>query len=78
MHVRQSIVATTVTIRESFVVESHQMKNGRVQIMDMHTVFHSRQTKLIRCSVTDPAFHAAASHPRGEAIVIMVAAHLAF
>lgn len=48
MHVRQSIVATTVTIRESFVVESHQMKNGRVQIMDMHTVFHSRQTKLIR------------------------------
>ena len=48
MHVRQSIVATAVTIRESFVIESHQMKNGRVQIMDMHTVFHSRQTKLIR------------------------------
>ena len=48
MHVRQSIVATTVTIRESFVIESHQMKNGRVQIMDMHTVLHSRQTKLIR------------------------------
>ena len=78
MYVRQSIVATTVTIRESLVIESHQMKNGRVQIMDMHTVLHSRQTKLIRCSVTDPAFHAAASHPRGEAVVIVITSLLAF
>ena len=46
--------------------------------MNVHSVFYGGQAKLVGRSVTHSAFHAAARHPSREAVVIVIAALLAF
>ena len=74
MHVRQSEVAAGVAIGKSFVVESEQVQDGGVQVVDVNLVFDGREAELVRCTMNIAAACAAAGEPHAEAIVIMVAA----
>src|ERR1700678_1981420 len=43
----QMEITAVVAIVQVIVVETEQMKNGRVQIMDMDRVFHRRRAKFV-------------------------------
>ena len=63
MHIRQSIVAATVTPRQSFVIDSHQVQNRGVKIMDMHGLFHSPDAMFVRGAMDMTAPHAGSGQP---------------
>jgi hypothetical protein len=72
MHIREAKVASCITVRESLVIHSHQVKHGSVQIMDRNGVLNSLKPKLIRCTVNRASLDSSASHPQGKTPVVMV------
>lgn len=46
MDIGQSIITAAVTIGELFVVQPHEMHDGRVQIVHVHAVLHSAHSKV--------------------------------
>ena len=71
-------MAPTVPVGQPLVIQPHAMQDGRVQIMDMHAVFHGRQPELIGCAVADASLHTTARHEDGEPVMIMVASLFTF
>ena len=73
MDVGQAEIASSMAVGELLVVEAQQIKERRVQIMDMNFVFDGREAEFVRSAVDVPPFDAAAGDPGGEAVVIVVA-----
>ena len=48
MHVGQTIIAPTITIRQLFVIEAQLVQDRRMQIMDMDTPLRRMPSKLVR------------------------------
>lgn len=67
-------VASAETIGELFVVQTEKMQNGRVQVIDVHLVLDSLVAEGICASVMHAAAHAAACHPDGKSVGVVVAA----
>ena len=59
---------------ELVVVETKLVEDGGVEIAHVDGVLGDVVAKLIRFAVADPAFDTCASHPRGEATWVMIAA----
>ena len=76
--VRQAEVATAVSIGELLVVEPHQVQNGGMEIVYMHGVLGGGTAELVRRTIGKTRLHAAAGHPDGESVVVVVAAFLSF
>ena len=70
----EPVIAAAVTVGQLLVIESHLIENGRVQVVDVDTVLDGRAAEHISGAVAVAGFHAATSHPDGEAVVIVVAA----
>lgn len=49
--IRQTKIAAGVMIRKSSVIESQQLKNGRVQIMNVNRFLDRFETKLVRGTI---------------------------
>ena len=47
MNVGQAGIASGLTIRQSFVVKTHQPQDGRVQIVQMHTIFDRLESNRV-------------------------------
>jgi biopolymer transport protein ExbD len=76
VYVRESLVAALVEVREPGVVEPHQVKDGRVQIVDVNLVLHRFEAEFVRRAVSHAALRATAREPHREAIRIVVTARL--
>jgi hypothetical protein len=63
MHIRQTIVATGMTIRESRVIETQQVQNRRVKIVDVDFVIADPDSIFIGLSVGHSWFHPSAREP---------------
>ena len=74
MHIRQSKIAAGTAVRESLVVDSHQMQYRRVQIVDAHTLVDRFDPKIVGRTVGHTAPNAATSQPHAEARRMMIAA----
>lgn len=46
-HVRKPEIPARVTIRQFFMIQTHQMQDRRVEIMDGHGIFHRVHPQLI-------------------------------
>jgi len=57
------------------VVNAEAMKDGRIEIADVHRVFHYVVTVLIRFAISDSRSNPAARHPSSKAAWVVVAAH---
>ncbi len=55
------------------MIEAEEVKNRRVQIMNMHAVFDGGEAEFVGRAVDVAGFHAAAGHPHGETVVVVVA-----
>ena len=63
VNIGQPEVATPVSERQPRVIEPEQMKNRRMEIMDMHFVFGDLHSIIIRLAVDRPASHSSAGQP---------------
>ena len=59
MHVREAKVAALVAIRQSFVIDTQQVKHGRVHVVDVYRVFDDVVTEIVRLSKGDAGLDAA-------------------
>ena len=62
-----------VSVGQIFVIQSHEVKNGGVEIMDMDLIFHGREAKLVGRTVGHAALDSSAGEPNGKSMVIMIA-----
>ncbi len=60
------------------MVEPHQVKNRRMKIMHVHTLFDRGETEFIGRSVAQSRLDASTCHPNSKAIMIVVASLLTF
>ena len=78
VNVGEAVVSSGVTIGELLVVESHEVWDGCVHIMDVDAVLDGRQSKFVGGAVAESFLHTAAGHPGGVTVVIVVTTFLAF
>src|SRR5437867_10001372 len=72
-HVREAEVAASETVREFLMIESQQVKDGRMQIVDVHSILYRMVAEFVRGAVDVAGLYASSSHPHGVAIRIVVA-----
>ena len=73
MHIRESKIATTEAVGELFVIDPHEVQHGCPHVINGAGVFDGVVSKVIGGSVNMAFFDAAARHPNGEAIGVVVA-----
>src|SRR5690348_10318448 len=71
-------IATTISVGQLRVVQTQQVQNGRVQIVDVDPVFDGFEADLIRSAMLDTGLYAAACHAIRESMRIVIAARAAF
>ena len=74
VHVGQTVVPSLKAIGQSFVIETQQMENGRLQVMNVDRVLGDRKSKLIGESVLEASLHFPSRHPHGVGVGIVIAA----
>ena len=72
--VGEAEVAAGVAVSEFFVVEAEQVQNGGVEVVDVDYFFDGFEAEFVGGAVDVAAFDAAAGHPDGEAVGVVVAA----
>ena len=70
----QPEVAARVAEGEAFVVEAEEVEDGRLQVVDMDGVHLGLEAELVRRAIDRATLYPAAREPRGEAVVVVVAA----
>lgn len=65
-HVGQAVIAPGEAIGQLRMVQTHEMKNRGVEIVDVHTVFSHADSMIVGRSVDHAAFHPCAGKPRRE------------
>ena len=72
VYVGEAEVPTRKAIGELFVIETHKMEDGGVQVVDMNGFIDCPITEVIRCSVGQTALYASSRQPQGESVVVVV------
>ena len=63
IHIREAKISTCVPIGKPLMVQTQQVENRCLQIVDVHLACDDTVTKVVRIAVSQTAFHAATSHP---------------
>ena len=74
VNVRQSEVTSGITMSQAFVIQTHQVQHGRMQIMQMHASFDCFVAEFIRCTMLEPAPDAASGKPHRVTVGVVVTA----
>ena len=74
MDVRQSTIETVLAVGQSFVVDTKQVKDSCVEVMDRDFVRDGFVSKLIRLTERKRGFDSCTSKPRGEALNVVISA----
>src|SRR3954471_4431066 len=74
MDVREPKVPSLKTECQFLVVQPKQVQKGGVQVMNMNTIFHCVKTELVALTQNMAGFDAAARHPHGKSIDVVIAA----
>jgi len=77
MNVRQPEISSLETVGQFRVIESEQMQDGRVQVVDMRGVAGHVETELVGLAISDALFDAAAREPQRESLVVMISTQAA-
>ena len=74
MHVGQAEISSRMAIGQLFVVQSQQVQNGGMPIVDVHFALYGFVAVFVGGSVAESALYPAACHPSGVSLVVVVAA----
>src|SRR5262249_26747366 len=73
-HVRQTEVASSVPIRELFVIDAHKVKDCRVIVMNVNRIRHDVRAEFVGLSIGDAAFYARTQQQTGKGFRVMISA----
>ena len=71
-------VTAGVAVGELFVVESKEVQDGGVKVVNMHTVVNGTKTEFVRFTPCHAAADTATGEERGEAVMVVVASGAIF
>ena len=74
MHIGQAKVAAGITKCQTLVIESHQVQNSGMQIVEVNFILHSIVSIVIRLAIGQASTHASACHPDTKPMWIVVTA----
>lgn len=74
MDISQAEIPALVAVGEPFVIHAQTVQECGVEVVHVHFVLLGEVAKVIGRTVDDPRPDAAASHPNGEAVRVVVAA----
>ncbi len=74
MHIGESQVAATEAIGKLLVVDAHEVQNGGPHVIDGAGVFDGVVAEVVGGSVDVAGLDAAAGHPDGETVGVVIAA----
>src|SRR5712675_1006226 len=63
--IRETEIPARVAVGQLFVVETKQVQDRRVEIMDVHFVLLCEVAVVVGRPIGDAPFHAATGHPHG-------------
>lgn len=72
MHVGQAIIASLESICQARMIETEQVQDRCVEIMDLNWIFNRVETEFVRCSMNIPMLEASASHPDTEGSIVVI------
>lgn len=72
--IRQSKIAAGKSICQTFVIQTEQMQNCRMQIVNMDSILDGVPPVLIRSPIGNSRFHSATGHPHRESKRMVVTA----
>ena len=73
VHIRKAEVAARVAVRQLLVVETQQVQERGVQVVDVDIVLHGLEAELVGGAVDLSALDAAAGQPDREAVGVVIA-----
>ena len=62
--VGESKIPAGVLVSQFLVIQTQKVKDGGMEVMEVHAVFHRSHAVLIGGPVNHTAFHSAAGHPK--------------
>ena len=77
MNIGQPIISSLEAIGQSRVVEAQEMKNRRVQVMNVDRVLDRIETEIVTLAVHEPPLKTTTRHPNTERSVVVVSAVVA-
>jgi hypothetical protein len=72
--VRQPEIATLISVREFFMIDSHHVENRRMKIVHVHGILDDVEAEVVRFSIRHASADAASGHPDRKALDMMVPA----
>ena len=72
MDICQAEIAPAISEREPLMVETHQMQNRGVQVVNVNLFFNRSKTEFVRRSVRHSAFDTASGQPDCKSVVIVI------
>ena len=72
MHIRQAKLPTLISVRQSFMVNTAELQDRGLHIVDMNGVFRDVPAELIRSAMDISGLDAASSEPPTECLAEMV------
>ena len=74
LHIRQAEVTARKPIGELFMIQPQQVQHGRMQIMDVHSIFDCIPSPFVSRAVGQTASDTTASQPHCKTKWVMIAA----
>ncbi len=74
VHVGQSPFQAVVVKGQTFVVQAHQVKQRRVEVINGRRVHGSFETKFVTLAVADTRLHSGSGQETGKGVGIVVSA----
>ena len=72
VHIREAVVPALKQVGELFVVNSHDVQDRGLQVVNMDGVFDDVVPEVVRGAVGDPRLYAAARDPAGETARVVI------
>src|SRR5688500_910510 len=72
--VRQAEPSSLKFIYELLMVNAHQMKKRRLEIMHVYGILHDVIAKVVGLAKTDSGFYAGSGNPHGKTTRVMISA----
>ena len=73
MHISQAVLAPLELVGESLVMDPHEMQDGCLKIVYMDRILGDVESKFIGGAMHVAGLHAAARHPKGEPVGMVIA-----
>lgn len=76
VHIGESVVAALVAKGHPLVIESHEVQDGRIEIVNVDRIFDHFVTQIVRPTVNDPWPYSGPGEPYRESVALVIAADI--